>query len=1325
MNLVRAICLNVGANAAVKAAACMQLFPGCAVYAFLETMADRHTCLEISRQGFTAVHCTRPRAGTGRPHGGITVLLDDNSPVVGQHVPKHIWHSAFLGIVCIQLPRVSTCLCLSYISPHTSNLYDRGVLPAQPIPSLLDVVQSHVGEGYQIILLGDLNVRVGLSSADVVRDVAAVAVPPGASHLVQHFIGAPVAGIPPERQSHDRGGDSTHRNLTETLMLGLHASGCVVLNGRAPGDTHGAATFFKRLEGRPPATSVVDLAIVSSSLYPLVDKLEVLPFNPAISLDHCALRLSIALPDSPHRSLATHSHAPQRRAWRPVGAAQVQAFCAALHNAAPHFQACLASMQAAHMPLNDALQRIRDILLSCVTSARGVCAAGQLHSGRGPTQGAPGKAVWWNATLDVLKADRIHTWSLHLRAPLDVVLRAQALAARTKYKHACKRAAFDHRQATQVRHLHVFFSRRQRDFWKVFLGKHNRAQGQCAIADVSQWTRWFRNLMQPPVRTHVNDPDLTTMHSRLAEVAASYHADMSRLNDPVTLSELLQTIRRLPAGRAADADGLTCELLKLAATPAAPAADGAHAAHVAHDVDTLLCPGLMQCMLHIVNNMHSLSRPPTPLAVSKLTPVPKACQQAAPMDMNNYRGISVSSVFSKVVDRLLHARLDSATESQGLRSPTQCGFRKGLGTLDAIFTLNHLIAQARHQSTCLYVLFVDFKKAFDTVDRSMMLDRCRNLGISGPFLQVLELLYSQVQQQVYVDGRLGDLFDTYVGTKQGSELSPLLFGMFIDMLRELVCMELPGAGPVIGSLRVPQIEYADDVAMMNMADPDMLQQYLRVLDLFCAIFKMTVSFSGVDKTCAVAFRLPRASCRRPVLRFRDVIVPWAEVYKYLGVQFHATKGMTWAAKLLAECGHRAMHALLGKCREQCLTQFDFKCRLFDCMVMPLMSYGAHVWGPEIFHPIICQVAQASPLQLEETLPLGRVPAERIHNTFLRVMSGVGDHCAIDVLLRDFQRTPVMFRWVVFAARWFTRVAAMTPTTLSHNVLRADIQLALDGCTQCWSYYFLSTAGQLNLIRSREWDASLDPAVHVDSILRLATRFSDRMVTFALLRLLHLRWNGLHHDPRNAPSPRLQRCVHAAWVMPIPTSGPLYSPKKNKPAHMLLCTSFKALQCLARLRMGWHALQVRVGVYHGQHVRASRVCPLCGVHGAPFAQHSNDQPFVGEVEDVMHFAFDCPAYANIRRMFTDIFPLQLPDRTADAGVACMRSFFAHQNQSSLARCVLLMTEYRQQCLQVIASAPPGVDHSAGLDAFVARVHAAVHQQPHIVEQDMDVPLGVAV
>jgi sorting nexin-29 len=162
-----------------------------------------------------------------------------------------------------------------------------------------------------------------------------------------------------------------------------------------------------------------------------------------------------------------------------------------------------------------------------------------------------------------------------------------------------------------------------------------------------------------------------------------------------------------------------------------------------------------------------------------------------------YRGISISSIYSRVIDRMLHHRLDPAMEGLGVRAVTQCGFRREHGTIDVLFTLTHLINQARHQRKKLYVVFIDFKKAFDTVPRDLLLERCKQLGVHGRFLSLLERLYDTILMQVVVNGKLVEPIDTCLGTKQGSELSPLLFGLFIEMLHELITIRgkpSPGGG---------------------------------------------------------------------------------------------------------------------------------------------------------------------------------------------------------------------------------------------------------------------------------------------------------------------------------------------------------------------------------------------------------------------------------------------------------------------------------------------------------------------------------------------------
>jgi hypothetical protein len=293
-------------------------------------------------------------------------------------------------------------------------------------------------------------------------------------------------------------------------------------------------------------------------------------------------------------------------------------------------------------------------------------------------------------------------------------------------------------------------------------------------------------------------------------------------------------------------------------------------------------------MTWLLRNMHGPV--PSMLHTSKLTPVPKGRMHAEEWDKNMYRGISVSSIFARVADRLMHTRLDRFIEARALRAPTQCGFRKGHGALDALFTLNHCIKKAQWRKKRLYVVFVDFKKAFDTVRRDLMLDRCKQLGVHGQFLAALMLLYDKVSQKVVVNGRVGEAFDTHVGTKQGSELSPLLFGVFIDMLHELIRLQVPGAGPILGTIRVPDIIYADDVTLIAMDDHTQAQQLLDCLDLFCAIFGMEVNTDHC-KTCAVMFRHhPNVTVTSDVvLTYRGAVVPFKMQYDYLGVTMHATK----------------------------------------------------------------------------------------------------------------------------------------------------------------------------------------------------------------------------------------------------------------------------------------------------------------------------------------------------------------------------------------------------------------------------------------------------
>jgi hypothetical protein len=235
--------------------------------------------------------------------------------------------------------------------------------------------------------------------------------------------------------------------------------------------------------------------------------------------------------------------------------------------------------------------------------------------------------------------------------------------------------------------------------------------------------------------------------------------DMAALNAAVTLEEV-QRCMALPAGRAPDAQGLTGELLRLACALVPDTAAGGEPA--------LACPVVVECCQWLLQAMLSAACVPEVMCTSKLVPVPKSLSPAALVVRDQYRGISVSPVFSRLLDRFMNQRFERLASTLSLRAPTQCGFRPGHGTLDAVFTLQHLVSVARHRRRRLYVVFVDFRKAFDKVRRDLLLERCREVGVHGPFMEMLVALYDRVCCQVAVNGELGEAFSTASGTKQGA-----------------------------------------------------------------------------------------------------------------------------------------------------------------------------------------------------------------------------------------------------------------------------------------------------------------------------------------------------------------------------------------------------------------------------------------------------------------------------------------------------------------------------------------------------------------------------
>ena len=137
---------------------------------------------------------------------------------------------------------------------------------------------------------------------------------------------------------------------------------------------------------------------------------------------------------------------------------------------------------------------------------------------------------------------------------------------------------------------------------------------------------------------------------------------------------------------------------------------------------------------------------------------------------SNYRGITLTNTISKLMTYLLNERLLHWLEYNDLSSPAQFAYKPGYSTIDAVHVLQSAIAQNKPITHCA---FIDFTKAFDKIDRSILYDKLQKFGISSMMLQIIEDMYRKIKSKVRASDGYTDTctFPFNIGLLQGECLS--------------------------------------------------------------------------------------------------------------------------------------------------------------------------------------------------------------------------------------------------------------------------------------------------------------------------------------------------------------------------------------------------------------------------------------------------------------------------------------------------------------------------------------------------------------------------
>ena len=112
----------------------------------------------------------------------------------------------------------------------------------------------------------------------------------------------------------------------------------------------------------------------------------------------------------------------------------------------------------------------------------------------------------------------------------------------------------------------------------------------------------------------------------------------------------------------------------------------------------------------------------------------------------------------------------------------QKGFRAGRSTTEQIFNLRILCEKYLQHLQDLYLVLIDFKKAFDRVWRAALWATVKKYNISANLIQVIKTLYNKATSAVLFNGSIGGWFRTTAGVRQGCLLSPTLFNIFFERI---------------------------------------------------------------------------------------------------------------------------------------------------------------------------------------------------------------------------------------------------------------------------------------------------------------------------------------------------------------------------------------------------------------------------------------------------------------------------------------------------------------------------------------------------------------
>ena len=792
---------------------------------------------------------------------------------------------------------------------------------------------------------------------------------------------------------------------------------------------------------------------------------------------------------------------------------------------------------------------------------------------------------WFNWQCRIAKRELNKAARSTSKFPTSDFLRLNYYKVKKSYKHLTKK------------HKDQFFNKMNSDIengkilnWKQFKRLKSRKSDKTEFDchDMNNFENFFKALYSDEHKTI--DSELKHILLDTADKINCSKMCSPILNTVISVDEVKHSVTSLKSGKASSLDMINNEILK----------------------------SLNSSNLDLLTDLFNacFESGSYPWNANVITPLHK---KGCLSDPDNYRAIAVSSVLGKLFSTILLDRLIKFRNLNCPDPPNQLGFTKKAQTYDHILTMQTIASKYQRARKNVYAIFVDFRKAFDSVCRQALLYKLAQNGITGKFFDVLKNMYTNSYAHIKMSGHLSKKFDIKKGTEQGHPLSPDLFKLFINDLSPI--LEVLGC-PKLSNISISHLLWADDLILLSL-DPKTAKKQFDRLKTFCKDWGIEINEL---KTKVIIFGKEQYNCSNSILDLEIDGKPLKidDSYCYLGIILHKSGSLKPAIDSLRT---KSMRSLFGLKRIVNRSKLSFRSltTLFDSLIKPIILYGAPMWTPTL--PIIKNLSAAILSKVKNIIPkINRNPLEKVHQSFLKWALGVHRKSSNIGVWGESGRYPLIYQAIKLTLDYYHRI-----TNLSHDK---------------FVYAALQEQKSLNLPWYR----------NIESLLKIDETFNQDHVTAFQFKLKSAKTPPqlLNLIPTTSPNytqaslTLLRNLSHLKALNPLPSRqydcGKIlkllkehfkecWEFEKSKSPKLLYYHSIKSnfhkenylddiknsaiRYRTTRLRISAHDLEIESGRYSNT-PRENRVCKWCNLTLA-----------INKIESETHMLYDCDLYADLR------------------------------------------------------------------------------------------------